>query len=81
MDGALPYLHPDDQRESLVAVDRDTPADEPLLSALVAGADLSPHGLYRHIRYSLGRRRVPDASLAMHWKMDVFRLHQLWRYR
>ncbi|MCX4623629.1 competence protein CoiA family protein [Streptomyces albogriseolus] len=79
--GELPYLHPDDQGEILVMVDGDTPADEPLLSALVAGADLLPHGLYRHIRHSLGRERVPDASLEMHWRMDVFRLHQLWRHR
>jgi hypothetical protein len=79
--GKLPYLHPDDQGEILVMVDGDTPANEPLLSALVAGADLSPHGLYRHIRHSLGRERVPDASLEMHWRMDVFRLHQLWRHR
>ncbi|WP_407111533.1 competence protein CoiA family protein [Streptomyces sp. DSM 116494] len=79
--GELPYLHPDDQGEILVMVDGGTPANEPLLSALVAGADLSPHGLYRHIRHSLGRERVPDASLEMHWRMDVFRLHQLWRHR
>ncbi|MFF4794859.1 hypothetical protein ACFY2M_35075 [Streptomyces sp. NPDC001276] len=81
MEGALPYLHPDDQGEILVAVERDTPADEPLLSALVAGADLSPHGLYRHVRYSLGRPRVPDVSLEMHWRMEVFRVYQLWRHR
>ncbi|MFE9169014.1 hypothetical protein ACFYNZ_05705 [Streptomyces kebangsaanensis] len=81
MEGALPYLHPDDQGEILVAVDRNTPADEPLLSALVAGSDLSPHGLYRHIRYSLGRPRVPDVSLEMHWRMEVFQVYQLWRHR
>ncbi|MET8114931.1 competence protein CoiA family protein [Streptomyces prasinus] len=79
--GELPYLHPDDQGEILVMVDGDTPANEPLLSALVAGSDLSPHGLYRHIRHSLGRERVPDSSLEMDWRMDVFRLHQLWRHR
>ncbi|MEW2255870.1 competence protein CoiA family protein [Streptomyces sp. NPDC047869] len=79
--GELPHLHPDDQGEILVMVDGDTPANEPLLSALVAGADLSPHGLYRHLRHSLGRERVPDVSLEMHWRMDVFRLHQLWRHR
>ncbi|MGW0286445.1 hypothetical protein ACWDXT_25480 [Streptomyces sp. NPDC003236] len=50
LDGELPGLHPDDQREILLLVDGDTPANEPLLSALVAGADLSPQGLYRHIR-------------------------------
>lgn len=79
--GKLPHLHPDDQGEILVMVDRDTPADEPLLSALVTGADLSPPGLYRHVRHSLGRRRVPDRSLEMHRRMDVLQLHQLWRHR
>ncbi|MET9187865.1 hypothetical protein ABZX63_21720 [Streptomyces tendae] len=81
MSGALPFLHPDDQGEILMVVDHDTPADEPLLSALVAGTDLSPHGLYRHIRFSHGRERVPDESLEMHWRMEVFGLFQLWRHR
>ncbi|MFE0867492.1 competence protein CoiA family protein [Streptomyces rochei] len=81
MGGALPFLHPDDQGEVLVVVDQHTPPDEPLLSALVAGADLSPHGLYRHIRFSHGRERVPDASLEMHWRMEVLELFQLWRHR
>ncbi|MFD9290042.1 competence protein CoiA family protein [Streptomyces sp. NPDC060030] len=80
-EGALPYLHPDDQGEILVAVDLATPADEPLLSALVPGADLSPHGLYRHVRHSLGRERVPDEALETHWRMDVLRLYSLWRHR
>ncbi|MFC7814523.1 hypothetical protein ACFUTR_07690 [Streptomyces sp. NPDC057367] len=81
MGGSLPFLHPDDQGEILVAVDQDTPADEPLLSALVAGADLSPHGLYRHVRFSHGRDHVPDEDLEMHWRMEVFKLFQLWRHR
>ncbi|WMC89576.1 hypothetical protein [Streptomyces rochei] len=71
-------------REAVVAlVDRIRPLlqDEPLLSALVAGADLSPHGLYRHIRFSHGRERVPDASLEMHWRMEVLELFHLWRHR
>lgn len=79
--GDLPYLHPDDQGELLVMVDSDTPPNEPLLSALVTGADLSPHGLYRHVRYSLGRKRVPDESVEADWRTDVLRLHQLWRHR
>ncbi|MFF8881859.1 hypothetical protein [Streptomyces flaveolus] len=81
LDGELPYLHPDDQGEILVLVDLETAADEPLLAALVAGADLSPHALYRHVRYSLGRERVPEMSLEMHWRMEVLRIHQLWRHR
>ncbi|ALO97448.1 Secreted protein [Streptomyces hygroscopicus subsp. limoneus] len=79
--GELPDLHSDDLRKLLMMVDHDTPANEPPLSTLVAGADLSPHGLYFRIRARRGRKRVPDASLAMHWRMDVFRLHQLWRHR
>jgi hypothetical protein len=81
MEGALPHLHPDDQADILVAVDRGTPASEPLLSALVAGVDLSVIGLYRNVRESLGRRRVPDVSLEMHRRMEAFRVHPLWRHR
>ncbi|MEV0693917.1 hypothetical protein [Streptomyces sp. NPDC050388] len=33
------------------------------------------------IRHSLGRERVPAPSIEMHWRMDVLRLHQLWRHR
>ncbi|MFF8779240.1 hypothetical protein ACF07W_18420 [Streptomyces sp. NPDC015140] len=79
--GALPYLHPDDQGELLVMVDQQTRAEEPLLAALVTGADLSPHGLYRHVLRSHGRDRVPDESLETDWQMEVFRLYQLWRHR
>ncbi|MFB7086094.1 hypothetical protein [Streptomyces sp. NPDC056296] len=81
MGGALLFLHPDDQGELLMVVDQDAPADDPLLSALVAAADLSPHGLYRHIRFSRGRERVLDESREMHWRMEVFGLFQLWRHR
>ncbi|MFF4557894.1 hypothetical protein [Streptomyces sp. NPDC001422] len=81
MGGALPHLHPDDQGELLVAVDRETPADEPLLSTLIASADISLHWLYRHVRFSLGRERVPDTELEAHWATEVLRLRQLWRHR
>ncbi|MER6148157.1 hypothetical protein [Streptomyces hirsutus] len=81
MGGELPYLHPDDQGEILVQVDLGTPADEPLLAALVAGADLSPHSLYRHVRYSLGRERMTEESLAAEWPVEVLWLYQLWRHR
>jgi hypothetical protein len=57
MGGGLPYLQPDDQGELLVAVDRETPADEPLPSTLVTSTDTSLHWLYRHVRFSLGRER------------------------
>lgn len=79
--GRLPHLHPDDQGEILVAVDWRTPADEPLLSCLVAGADRSHHWLYRHVRHSLGRERIPEAELPAHWPVEVLRLRQIWRHR
>lgn len=62
-------------------VDQQTRADEPLLATLVTGADLSPHGLYRHVRHSHGRDRILDESLETDWQMEVFRLYQLWRHR
>ncbi|MER5386176.1 hypothetical protein ABT040_39055 [Streptomyces sp. NPDC002688] len=81
MGGALPHLHPDDQGELLVAVDQETPAGEPLLSTLIASADTSLHWLYRHVRFSLGRERIPDAELEAHWATEVLRLRQFWRHR
>ncbi|WMX46313.1 hypothetical protein RGF97_17715 [Streptomyces roseicoloratus] len=81
MGGALPHLHPDDQGELLVTVDRETPADEPLLSTLIASADASLHWLYRHVRFSLGRERIPASDLEAHWATEVLRLRQIWRYR
>ncbi|MBE8477459.1 hypothetical protein [Streptomyces justiciae] len=81
MAGGLPHLHPDDQGELLVAVDRETPADEPLLSTLVASTDTSLHWLYRHVRFSLGRERIPEPDLPAHWATEVLRLRQTWRHR
>ncbi|MEW2219126.1 hypothetical protein AB0939_07385 [Streptomyces sp. NPDC006990] len=81
MDGRLPHLHPDDQGELLVVVDQGTPAEEPLLSALVASSDASLHWLYRHVRFSLGRKHITDEDLAAHWPMEVLRLRQRWRHR
>ncbi|MBL3671260.1 hypothetical protein JL475_36170 [Streptomyces sp. M2CJ-2] len=79
--GQLPSLHPDDQVALLVAVDRDTPADEPLLSTLVDNSVAAPHRLYRQVRLGLGREPVPDTELETHRAMEVLRLRQLWRYR
>ncbi|MEU5255137.1 hypothetical protein [Streptomyces longwoodensis] len=81
MAGGLPHLHRDDQGELLVAVDRDTPVGEPLLSTLVASSDASLHWLYRHVRFSLGRERIPEPDLPAHWATEVLRLRQSWRYR
>ncbi|GGZ88316.1 hypothetical protein ACFOOM_18720 [Streptomyces echinoruber] len=79
--GQLPPLHPDDQSALLVAVDRDTPADEPLLSTLVDGSDVAPHRLYRQVRLGLGREPVADTELDAHRAMEVLRLRQIWRHR
>lgn len=81
MGGGLPHLHPDDQGELLVAVDRETPAAEPLLSTLITSTDSSLHWLYRHVRFSLGRERIPDSELEAHWATEVLRLRQIWRHR
>ncbi|WP_103532851.1 hypothetical protein [Streptomyces sp. SM11] len=81
MAGVLPHLQPDDQGELLVAVDRETPVGEPLLSTLVASSDASLHWLYRHVRFSLGRERIPEPDLPAHWATEVLRLRQTWRHR
>ncbi|MER5723881.1 hypothetical protein ABT043_17905 [Streptomyces sp. NPDC002418] len=79
--GHLPPLHPDDQVALLVATDRSTPADEPLLSTLVDNSVAAPHRLYRQVRLDLGRESVPDAELESHRAMEALRLRQIWRYR
>ncbi|MGW6614966.1 hypothetical protein ACWGA0_16090 [Streptomyces erythrochromogenes] len=78
----LPRLHPDDQGEALVLVDRDTPSDEPLLAALIVVGDREIHPLYRHVAFSLDRELpLPENGLQSRWQMDVLRLHTLWRHR
>ncbi|WP_328697353.1 hypothetical protein [Streptomyces sp. NBC_00342] len=77
----LPHLHPDDQGELLVAVDRNTPQDEPLLTTLMASADISQHWLYPHVRFSLHRPRIPEEELAAHWAREILKLRQIWRHR
>ncbi|MEU4506931.1 competence protein CoiA family protein [Streptomyces sp. NPDC024089] len=81
-EGVLPHLHPDDQGEVLVAVERDTPADEPLLSSLIVVGGGEIHPLYRHVAFSLGRD-VPlsDVALRSEWTVDVLRLRALWKHR
>lgn len=79
--GQLPFLHPDDQVALLVAADRSTPADEPLLSTLVDNSVVAPHRLHHQVRLGLGREPVPDTELKSHRAMEALRLRQLWRYR
>ncbi len=76
----LPFLHPADQVALLVAADRNTPPDEPLLSALV-DSTVAPHRLYEQVRHGLGRKAVPDTEIEAHRAMEALRLRQLWRYR
>ncbi|MFD7641412.1 competence protein CoiA family protein [Kitasatospora sp. NPDC059795] len=78
----LPRLQGPDQRDLLTRIDASTPADEPLLSALVVTTEHTPLPIYREVAARLGRElpRVPD-GLHQHWQMDVLRLHSLWRHR
>ncbi|MFJ1793102.1 hypothetical protein [Kitasatospora griseola] len=78
----LPWLQGSEQRELLARVDGDTPAGEPLLSALVVTGDHAPTGVYREVASALGRELPhPQNGLQQHWQMDVLRLHSLWRHR
>ncbi|WP_326790469.1 hypothetical protein [Streptomyces sp. NBC_00151] len=81
MQEPLPHLHPDDLGELLVAVDRSTPQNEPLLTTLMASAEASQHWLYPHVRHSLDRPRIAEEELSAHWAREVLKLRQLWRYR
>ncbi|CAL9541767.1 hypothetical protein SUDANB120_04260 [Streptomyces sp. enrichment culture] len=78
----LPHLHADDQGQVLVLADADTPADEPLLSALVTTNQGGLHPLYRHVAYSLGRE-TPSGQDDLHaaWQLDVLRLYGIWKHR
>ncbi|MEE4589580.1 hypothetical protein ABZ817_21720 [Streptomyces antimycoticus] len=81
-ESVLPHLHPDDQGEVLVAVDRDAPANETLLSSLIVVGDGEIHPLYRHVAFSLGRDTpFSDAALRSEWTVDVLRLRALWKHR
>ncbi|MDY0812655.1 hypothetical protein [Kitasatospora purpeofusca] len=78
----LPRLDGSEQRELLARADRATPADEPLLSALVVRGDHTPTGVYREVAAALSRELPqPQNGLQQHWQMDVLRLHSLWRHR
>ncbi|MFE7529960.1 hypothetical protein ACFU7Y_30215 [Kitasatospora sp. NPDC057542] len=71
-----------EQRELLTRVDGDTPAGEPLLSALVVAGDHAPTRVYREVAAALGMELPhPQNGLQQHWQMDVLRLHSLWRHR
>ncbi|GAA1501061.1 hypothetical protein GCM10009760_63580 [Kitasatospora kazusensis] len=79
---ALPALHPDDQLEVLLRVEASTPAEEPLLSSLLA-ADASSHpAVYQRLANRLGRAFPAGAGATRaHWQTEVLRLQQLFRHR
>ncbi|CAL9389343.1 hypothetical protein SUDANB6_01226 [Streptomyces sp. enrichment culture] len=74
----LAALHPDDKVAVLIEADRETPEDEPLLSALVSahGGD-RPHPLYPQVLFSLDRPTPPAEALFMHWRMALRRHSEL----
>lgn len=55
----------------LVEVDRDTPDDRPLLSALIAGRDDWVHPLFRRVIFNLGGPDIPETAIYMHWRMAL----------
>ncbi|WP_158714329.1 hypothetical protein [Kitasatospora aureofaciens] len=82
LDRALPALHPDDRVEVLVRVEAKTPADEPLLSSLLAVGDNTSPALYRSLAARLGRVLPAKAVEARaYWQCEVLRLQALFRYR
>lgn len=68
----LATLHPDDKVAILVEVDRDTPDDEPLLSALIAARD-GAHPLYRQVLFNLDRVDLSADAVHSHWRLAVNR--------
>ncbi|WP_405856902.1 hypothetical protein OG407_09640 [Streptomyces sp. NBC_01515] len=80
---ALPHhLHPDDQVAVLVRVDAHTPADEPLLTALVAATDIHSAAVFQRVANQLGRTVPDDTEAAIsQWQTDALHLQQLYRYK
>lgn len=79
---ALPHLHTDAQVEVLAQVDADTPADEPLLTALLAATDTGSPALYERVADRLGGVVPGDIQAALsQWQTDVLHLYQLFRYK
>ncbi|MFC5173192.1 hypothetical protein [Streptomyces mutomycini] len=61
----LAELLPDDKVAILVEVDRETPADEQPLSAVIT-ARRGPHPLYRQLLFNLDRGDLPAAAARAH---------------
>jgi hypothetical protein len=79
---ALPHLDPADRVAVLAEVDAHTPADEPLLTALVAAGDTSTPAVYERVAKQLGRTVPTDTTTARaQWQTDALHLQQLYRYK
>lgn len=70
----LAALDPDDKVAVLVEADRETPADAPLLSALIAAHGVErPHPLYRQVLFNLDRPVPSPEAMPMHWHVALRR--------
>jgi len=79
---ALPRMTPTERLDVLVRVDQPTPADQPLLSALIAAGDPGFTARYRSVAAALGRETPADADeIRAAISGDVRQLHDLWRYQ
>ncbi|MGW1364945.1 zinc finger domain-containing protein [Streptomyces chartreusis] len=80
---AVPHhLHPDDQVAVLTQADADTPADEPLLTALIAANDPNSASVFQQVASQLGRTVPEDTQAARsQWQTDALNLQQLYRYK
>ncbi|MFI9772459.1 hypothetical protein ACIHJG_37255 [Streptomyces sp. NPDC052415] len=79
---ALPHTTLADRAQILALVDQATPADQALLSSLVAAGDPDMTTSYRKIAAALGLDMpAGDNDLRDVLKADVEQVHQYWRHR
>ncbi|MFD8194688.1 hypothetical protein [Streptomyces wuyuanensis] len=79
---ALPRMRHAEQVEVLYLADRDTPADEPMLSTVLAVSDPSVLPAFRQAATRLGLELPDDPQdLRDVLDADLERLHTLWRLR
>ncbi|WP_329345021.1 hypothetical protein OG252_51635 [Streptomyces sp. NBC_01352] len=69
-----------DRIQVLTLVDRATPADQALLSCLVAAGDPDMTTSYREVAGALGLN-LPDNDLRDVLKADVQQVHDRWRHQ
>jgi hypothetical protein len=79
---AMPRMTPAERLEVLIRADQATPADQPLLAALVAAGDLVMASRYRSVAAAHGRDIPTDEpGLRSAIASEVRRLHELWCYQ